>query len=112
MLCLFWQITDPEIFFGLWNEYFLQRKFTFDIDPWDFKLKLTTINIKTTYEYYCYLWPISLFYLFPVQQCQVFDNWGYTVMVYTEMLQKKQPRDKIGNVNGKISINIVHVCFF
>lgn len=31
-------------------------------------------------------------------------------MVYTEMLQEKQPCDKIGNINGKILIiNIVYV---
>lgn len=29
-------------------------------------------------------------------------------MVYTEMLQEKQPCDKIGNINGKILINIVY----
>lgn len=30
-------------------------------------------------------------------------------MVYTEMLQEKQPCDKIGNINGKIFIiNIVY----
>lgn len=28
-------------------------------------------------------------------------------MVYTEMLQEKQPCDKIGKINGKILINIV-----
>lgn len=37
----------------------------------------------------------------------MFDDGGYTVMVYTEMLQEKQPCDKIGNINGKILINIV-----
>lgn len=73
--------------------------------------KSTTMNIKTTGVY----WYLTVFdhwawrfYLFPVQQCQVFDDWGYTVMVYTEMLQEKQPCDKIGNINGKILINIVY----
>lgn len=68
--------------------------------------------IKTTGVYWCLTifdhWA-GRFYLFPVQQCQVFDDWGYTVMVYTEMLQEKHDkRDKIGNINGKILINIVY----